>query len=201
MVELPANGVLILDETAGKPIGDNHGTTTGRTAQGWSRAPNAERRRSARQARQLEAGLQARLAFVHAVAAASAVLSAIFRYLPMAGNVIAFRQFQPGGSIFGEKWVGFKYITLFINDPSFWQAFQNTIILGVLTLVFCFPMPIIFALMLNELQVAEVQKVRADRGLPAALHVRGDHRRHDPAELLHDGHREPDRGTRCSAPR
>src|SRR5690348_4005437 len=64
----------------------------------------------------------------------------IFRYLPMVGNVIAFRQFQPGGSIFGEKWVGLKYVTLFINDPSFWQAFQNTIILGVLTLVFCFPM-------------------------------------------------------------
>ena len=68
---------------------------------------------------------------------------AIFRYLPMAGNVIAFRQFQPGGSIFGEKWVGLKYVTLFINDPSFWQAFQNTIMLGVLTLLFCFPMPII----------------------------------------------------------
>ncbi|ASN19269.1 ABC transporter permease [Arthrobacter sp. YN] len=82
----------------------------------------------------------------------------IFRYLPMAGNVIAFRQFQPGGSIFGEKWVGFKYITLFINDPSFWQAFQNTIILGVLTLVFCFPMPIIFALMLNELRSQKFKK-------------------------------------------
>ncbi|WP_024819948.1 ABC transporter permease [Arthrobacter sp. 31Y] len=82
----------------------------------------------------------------------------IFRYLPMAGNVIAFRQFQPGGSIFGEKWVGFKYITLFINDPSFWQAFQNTIVLGVLTLVFCFPMPIIFALMLNELRSQKFKK-------------------------------------------
>lgn len=82
----------------------------------------------------------------------------IFRYLPMAGNVIAFRQFQPGGSIFGEKWVGFKYITLFINDPSFWQAFQNTIVLGILTLVFCFPMPIIFALMLNELRSQKFKK-------------------------------------------
>lgn len=83
---------------------------------------------------------------------------AAFRYLPMAGNVIAFRQFQPGGSIFGEKWVGFKYITLFINDPSFWQAFQNTITLGVLTLLFCFPMPIIFALMLNELRSQKFKK-------------------------------------------
>ena len=83
---------------------------------------------------------------------------AVFRYLPMAGNVIAFRQFQPGGSIFGAKWVGLKYVTLFINDPSFWQAFQNTIILGVLTLLFCFPMPIIFALMLNELRSQKFKK-------------------------------------------
>lgn len=83
---------------------------------------------------------------------------AIFRYLPMLGNVIAFRQFQPGGSIFGERWVGLKYVLLFINDPSFWQAFQNTITLGVLTLIFCFPIPIIFALMLNELRSQRFKK-------------------------------------------
>ena len=95
---------------------------------------------------------------------------AVFRYLPMAGNVIAFRQFQPGGSIFGEKWVGLKYVTLFINDPSFWQAFQNTIVLGVLTLLFCFPMPIIFALMLNELRSQKFKKfVQTVAYLPEAF--------------------------------
>jgi putative aldouronate transport system permease protein len=50
-------------------------------------------------------------------------------------------------------------VVLFINDPSFWQAFQNTIVLGVLTLLFCFPMPIIFALMLNELRSQKFKKV------------------------------------------
>lgn len=84
---------------------------------------------------------------------------AVFRYLPMVGNVIAFRQFQPGGNIFGERWVGLKYVTLFIKDPSFWQAFQNTVILGVLTLLFCFPMPIIFALLLNELRSQKFKKL------------------------------------------
>src|SRR5450756_1471390 len=39
----------------------------------------------------------------------------VFRYLPMAGNVIAFRKFRPGGSIFGEYWVGFQYIDMFIH--------------------------------------------------------------------------------------
>ncbi|MCA4134287.1 sugar ABC transporter permease [Arthrobacter sp. M4] len=82
----------------------------------------------------------------------------VFRYLPMIGNVIAFRRFRPGGNIFGETWVGFQYFQLFINDPSFWQAFQNTIILGLLTLVFTFPMPIIFALLLNELRSRRLKK-------------------------------------------
>jgi len=83
----------------------------------------------------------------------------IFRYLPMAGNVIAFRKFQPGGSIFGEYWVGFQYIQMFIHDPTFWNVFKNTITLGVLTLIFSFPMPIIFALLLNELRSKKFKKI------------------------------------------
>lgn len=76
----------------------------------------------------------------------------IFRYIPMLGNVIAFRKFQPGGSIFGEEWVGFRYVEMFLNDPTFWLVFRNTLILGVLTLLFCFPLPIVLALLLNELR-------------------------------------------------
>ncbi len=76
----------------------------------------------------------------------------VFRYLPMAGNIIAFRRFRPGGSIFGEEWVGFYYIERFIQDQAFWQAFQNTVIIGALTLVIVFPLPIVLALLLNELR-------------------------------------------------
>lgn len=76
----------------------------------------------------------------------------VFRYLPMAGNVIAFRRFRPGGSIFGDEWVGLHYVELFIQDAKFWDVFQNTVILGGLTLIFVFPLPIVLALMLNELR-------------------------------------------------
>jgi putative aldouronate transport system permease protein len=76
----------------------------------------------------------------------------IFRYLPMLGNVIAFRRFRPGGSIFGERWVGLRYVRLFLDDPSFWAAFTNTLIIGGLTLAICFPLPIVLALMLNEVR-------------------------------------------------
>ncbi|NDK31625.1 ABC transporter permease [Nesterenkonia haasae] len=76
----------------------------------------------------------------------------IFRYLPMAGNVIAFRRFRPGSNIFGDEWVGFHYIEMFIYDPKFWDVFWNTVILGGLTLAVCFPLPIVLALMFNELR-------------------------------------------------
>ncbi|HZR52642.1 MAG TPA: ABC transporter permease subunit [Streptosporangiaceae bacterium] len=74
----------------------------------------------------------------------------IFRYLPMAGNVIAFRTYQPGGPLFGTQWVGFYYFDLAVHDPTFWHVFFNTLILGGLTLLFGFPAPIILALLLNE---------------------------------------------------
>jgi len=76
----------------------------------------------------------------------------IFRYLPMFGNVIAFRKYVPGGSIFGQSWSGLRYFKLFVSDPNFWQVFGNTLILGALTLVVCFPLPIVLALLLNELR-------------------------------------------------
>lgn len=82
----------------------------------------------------------------------------IFKYLPMAGNVIAFRKFVPGGFIFGEEWVGLKYIKMFINDPTFWKVFRNTLTLGALTLLFTFPLPIAFALLLNEVTGKKFKK-------------------------------------------
>jgi putative aldouronate transport system permease protein len=76
----------------------------------------------------------------------------VFRYLPMLGNVIAFRRFQPGGSIFGEDWAGLRYVRMFFTDPTFWQVFTNTVVIGGLTLLFCFPLPIVLALLLNEVR-------------------------------------------------
>ena len=75
---------------------------------------------------------------------------AVFRYLPMIGNVIAFRQYLPGGPLFGTQWVGFYYFGQLVHDPTFWHVFFNTLILGGLALLFGFPAPIILALLLNE---------------------------------------------------
>ncbi|MHC1750846.1 MAG: ABC transporter permease [Cellulosilyticaceae bacterium] len=82
----------------------------------------------------------------------------VFKYLPMFGNILAFRRHRPGMSPFGEDWVGFRYFTMFMKDPAFWRAFKNTLILSLLNLLINFPIPIIFALLLNELTALKFKK-------------------------------------------
>lgn len=76
----------------------------------------------------------------------------IFRYIPMFGNVIAFRKYRAGDSIFGVEWSGLKYFRQFIRDQSFWRSFRNTLKLNVKYLLFRFPLTLIFALLLNEIR-------------------------------------------------
>jgi putative aldouronate transport system permease protein len=83
----------------------------------------------------------------------------VFRYIPMAGNVIAFRRFRPGGSMFGDEWVGLRYVNLFLHDPNFWRAFGNTVILGLLLVVVVSPLPVILALMINEVRSSQMKRL------------------------------------------
>lgn len=96
---------------------------------------------------------------LYSLALVPLIFFAIFRYGPMVGNVIAFRRFRPGGSMFGDEWVGIRYIEMFINDPTFWHVFANTAILGGLTLVVCFPLPIVLALLLNEVRKRHFKRI------------------------------------------
>jgi putative aldouronate transport system permease protein len=83
----------------------------------------------------------------------------VFRYVPMIGNVIAFRRFRPGGNPFGDEWVGFYYFRMFIHNEQFWNVFWNTVILGGLTLLIVFPLPIVLALLLNEVRARRFKKI------------------------------------------
>ena len=76
----------------------------------------------------------------------------VFRYLPMFGNIIAFRRYRAGGNLFGSGAFGLKYFKSFIKDASFWRAFKNTLILNVTYLAFRFPLTLIFALLINEIR-------------------------------------------------
>ncbi|WP_135554411.1 ABC transporter permease [Paenibacillus cymbidii] len=76
----------------------------------------------------------------------------LFKYLPMLGSVIAFQDYQPFAGIMHSHWVGLKHFDRFFGDPTFWMLFRNTLMLAVYNLVFFFPMPIVLALLLNEVR-------------------------------------------------
>jgi len=77
----------------------------------------------------------------------------VFKYLPMGGLVIAFQDYQPYQGITGSPWVGFKHFVRLFTEPTFFMLLKNTLILFAMNLIFFFPLPIILALMLNEVRV------------------------------------------------
>ncbi|MBW8351464.1 ABC transporter permease subunit [Bacillus sp. IITD106] len=76
----------------------------------------------------------------------------IFKYLPMYGVVIAFKDFNMFSGIMNSPWVGLEQFERLFRTPDFQQIFMNTLIISVLKLLFGFPAPIILALLLNELR-------------------------------------------------
>jgi putative aldouronate transport system permease protein len=76
----------------------------------------------------------------------------VFRYLPMWGLLVSFQNYQPFLGLWKSKWVGLENFKVFINTPNFWQLSRNTLTIAMLNLTFFFPLPIIVALMLNELR-------------------------------------------------
>ena len=82
-----------------------------------------------------------------------------FRYVPMFGILIAFQDYDPWSGFWGSPWVGLKHFEFFITGPYFARIMINTIVLNALGLLFGFPAPIIYALLLNEIRVGKFKKV------------------------------------------
>ncbi|MFA6845760.1 MAG: sugar ABC transporter permease, partial [Sphaerochaetaceae bacterium] len=89
---------------------------------------------------------------LYAMMAVPLLYFVVFKYVPMFGNVLAFRRYRPGMGPFGTEWVGLAYFRRFFHDPAFWRAFRNTLVLSLLNLVVNFPIPIIFAILINEVR-------------------------------------------------
>lgn len=75
-----------------------------------------------------------------------------FKYVPMLGSMIAFKDYNVLKGIWGSDWVGFKHFTSFFNLPIFWTIIKNTLGLSLYGLLIGFPAPIILALALNEVR-------------------------------------------------
>ncbi|MBQ9392635.1 MAG: sugar ABC transporter permease [Oscillospiraceae bacterium] len=83
----------------------------------------------------------------------------IFNYGPMYGVQIAFRDYSPRLGIIGSPWVGWKWFIKFLGSVQFKQVFMNTLILSLYSLVVGFPLPIVFALILNALRSERLKNV------------------------------------------
>lgn len=84
---------------------------------------------------------------------------AVFCYAPLYGVQIAFRNFAPGRGITGSPFVGIKYFIDFFNGRYFSRTVRNTLFLSIYSTLFIFPLPIIFALMLNEVRHSLLRRV------------------------------------------
>ena len=82
----------------------------------------------------------------------------IFKYIPMFGSIIAFQDFSVARGILGSKFVGFKHFIRLFDYSDFYTILRNSLILSGLKIVFTFPVPVILALMLDEVRVKSVKK-------------------------------------------
>ena len=83
----------------------------------------------------------------------------IFSYIPMAGIVLSFEKFTPKAGVFLSEWIGLKNFINFFGSYYFWRLLRNTFLLSFFDLLFNFPAPIIFALLLNEVENKIFKKV------------------------------------------
>ncbi|WP_304502056.1 sugar ABC transporter permease [Brachybacterium sp. FME24] len=76
----------------------------------------------------------------------------VFKYLPMGGLIIAFQDYKPFLGIMDSPWVGFEHFVRLFTQDTFFMLLRNTLVLSLLLMAISFPVPIILALLLNELR-------------------------------------------------
>jgi len=83
----------------------------------------------------------------------------IFCYKPMYGIIIAFKNFRPGKGIWGSDWVGLQHFIDFFGSFYFSRVLTNTLVISITTLLINFPIPIILALLLNEVKNQKFKRI------------------------------------------
>ena len=91
--------------------------------------------------------------------ASGVIYIVMFKYIPMMGSVIAFKDYSAYQGILDSPWCGLENFKKLFQYPDFYKILGNTLILGALKTFLTFPIPVILALMLNEIRNAKVKKV------------------------------------------
>lgn len=86
------------------------------------------------------------------------LLTIIFKYIPMGGVLIAFEDYNVIKGVFGSPWVGLDYFRRFLSSPDFMKYLLNTLKLSIYGLLWGFPVPIILALLLNQIRRTGIKK-------------------------------------------
>lgn len=90
----------------------------------------------------------------------------VFKYIPLLGAAIAFMDYSVFKGFMGSPWVGLKHFQALLDYPDFMRVFGNTLILGFLKIVLVFPIPVLLALMINEIRKSALKK-----GIQTALYI------------------------------
>lgn len=91
----------------------------------------------------------------------------LFRYLPMGGITIAFKDYSFRKGVLGSEWVGLKHFKyLFTQNPDFFKLFFNTLVINIYKLILYFPMPILLAILINE-----IVSVKFKRAVQTAIYL------------------------------
>ncbi|MBQ9196486.1 MAG: sugar ABC transporter permease [Clostridia bacterium] len=86
------------------------------------------------------------------------VIFICFTYLPMYGVIIAFKDFRPAQGIWGSQWAGFKYFERYFSSYMFTNTIANTLVISLYTILVTFPLPILIALMCNQMYARRFKK-------------------------------------------
>ena len=87
------------------------------------------------------------------------VLTVVYKYIPMYGIQIAFRDFKASQGYMGSEWVGLYWFQRFFSAPTFSRMIVNTVLISLYSLLWSFPVPIILSLMINQLRSARFKRV------------------------------------------
>lgn len=97
--------------------------------------------------------------YLYAMAAPGLLFFLLFKYFPLWGLLLAFQNYSPYLGFWDSEWVGLKYFNEFFTNPDFMKLFRNTMVISLLNIFFFFPIPIVVALLLNEVRKLAFKKI------------------------------------------
>lgn len=97
--------------------------------------------------------------YLYFLIAPAVILLFVFNYIPIYGIIIAFKDYNLFDGVFGSPWAGLENFKWFLTDPKFWKVMSNTIRINLYDIAFGFFSPIVFALLVNEVEFMRFKKI------------------------------------------